>query len=87
MAEERGEFFIKRGDNGRVVCKLKKHDGDIEKKGLIVQGIEFRPKVEYNLFIYYNMLDFLLALIMYILVLILCFNYLNYVYVGLISLF
>ncbi|XP_058182235.1 F-box protein PP2-B11-like [Rhododendron vialii] len=40
-----GEFFVNR-ENYRVLCLKFKlvEDKDIEKKGLIIQGIEFRPK-------------------------------------------
>ncbi|KAF7133003.1 hypothetical protein RHSIM_Rhsim09G0052900 [Rhododendron simsii] len=41
-----GEFFVNREDY-RVLCLKFKlvEDKDIEKKGLIIQGIEFRPKL------------------------------------------
>ena len=39
---EMGEFFNEFGDDGIVVCKL--FDSLTQKAGLIVGGIEFRPK-------------------------------------------
>lgn len=40
-----GEFFVNREDYRLLLLKFKLvEDKDIEKKGLIIQGIEFRPK-------------------------------------------
>ncbi|XP_024931811.3 F-box protein PP2-B10 [Ziziphus jujuba] len=41
---EMGEFFIEHGENEKVVCILMQKDNDVKKAGLIVDGIEFRPK-------------------------------------------
>ncbi|CAK7336243.1 unnamed protein product [Dovyalis caffra] len=44
MEIEMGEFFNDNGDNGSVVCGLREVDDYTSKHGLIVEGIEFRPK-------------------------------------------
>ncbi|KAI4346200.1 hypothetical protein L6164_013272 [Bauhinia variegata] len=43
MEVEMGEFFNGNGDDGSVMCRLFDYDGYI-KRGLVVEGIEFRPK-------------------------------------------
>ncbi|XP_052298760.1 uncharacterized protein LOC107174909 isoform X20 [Citrus sinensis] len=40
---EMGEFFNENGDDGTVVCKLCE-SGSVQKRGIIIQGIELRPK-------------------------------------------
>ena len=43
--EEMGEFFIKHGENFKVVCILMEDEYTATKKmGLTVEGIEMRPK-------------------------------------------
>ncbi|KAI9196416.1 hypothetical protein LWI28_023751 [Acer negundo] len=44
MEIEMGEFFNEHGDDGVVVCSLFDFDGFRTKGGLIVEGIEIRPK-------------------------------------------
>nr|AWL54296.1 phloem protein 2-11 [Boehmeria nivea] len=44
MEVEMGEFFNERGDDGSVLCGLKAVDDFNSKSGLIVEGIEIRPK-------------------------------------------
>ncbi|KAL9411202.1 hypothetical protein AB3S75_044904 [Citrus x aurantiifolia] len=44
MEIEMGEFFNENGDDGMLVCSLFEFDGFITKHGLIIQGIELRPK-------------------------------------------
>ncbi|CAK7336244.1 unnamed protein product [Dovyalis caffra] len=44
MEVEMGEFFNENGDDGMVVSSLREVDNYITKHGLIVEGIEFRPK-------------------------------------------
>ncbi|KAH7521814.1 F-box protein At2g02240 [Ziziphus jujuba] len=41
---EMGDFFIKHGENDRLVFMLKEYDTKTRKNGLIVEGIEIRPK-------------------------------------------
>ncbi|KAH9680949.1 F-box protein PP2-B10 [Citrus sinensis] len=41
---EMGEFFNENGDDGKLVCSLFEFDSFITKRGLIIQGIEVRPK-------------------------------------------
>ncbi|KAH7521815.1 hypothetical protein FEM48_Zijuj07G0072200 [Ziziphus jujuba var. spinosa] len=41
---EMGEFFIEHGENDKVLCILMQDDNEVKKAGLIVGGIEFRPK-------------------------------------------
>ncbi|CAL1402809.1 unnamed protein product [Linum trigynum] len=41
---EIGEFFNDTGDDGTLLCSLMETDGRFAKVGLIVDGIEFRPK-------------------------------------------
>ncbi|ESR45030.1 hypothetical protein CICLE_v10003813mg [Citrus x clementina] len=40
---EMGEFFNENGDDGTAVCKLCE-SGSVQKRGIIIQGIELRPK-------------------------------------------
>ncbi|KAH9685429.1 F-box protein PP2-B10 [Citrus sinensis] len=40
---EMGEFFNENGDDGTAVCKLCE-SGSMQKRGIIIQGIELRPK-------------------------------------------
>lgn len=42
---EMGEFFNENGEDGSVLCSLKEVDNYHTKSGLIVEGIEIRPKV------------------------------------------
>ncbi|KAJ7955583.1 F-box protein [Quillaja saponaria] len=42
---EMGEYFNEHGDDGSLVCKLWEFDGYVVMGGLVVEGIEFRPKV------------------------------------------
>ncbi|KAL4298091.1 hypothetical protein GQ457_12G001810 [Hibiscus cannabinus] len=44
MEVEMGEFFNERGDNGSVEFMLKQIDTSYPKQGLIIEGIEIRPK-------------------------------------------
>lgn len=44
MELEIGEFYTEQGDDGEVRARLKETNGGNWKRGLIVQGIEFRPK-------------------------------------------
>lgn len=44
MEIEMGEFFNENGDGGSVVCSLLEVDDYTGKRGLIIEGIEFRPK-------------------------------------------
>ncbi|KAM1385113.1 hypothetical protein PS2_031273 [Malus domestica] len=41
---EMGEFFNGGGDNATVECSLRETSSDIPKSGLIVEGIDPRPK-------------------------------------------
>lgn len=44
MEIKMGELFNENGDDGRLMCSLFEFDGLITKHGLIIQGIELRPK-------------------------------------------
>ncbi|KAK8599717.1 hypothetical protein V6N12_049591 [Hibiscus sabdariffa] len=44
MEAEMGEFFNENGDDGTVVFSLKELDKCYHKRGLIIEGIELRPK-------------------------------------------
>ena len=44
MEVEMGEFFNEQGEDGSVLCGLKEVDNYNRKSGLIVEGIELRPK-------------------------------------------
>ena len=44
MEIEMGEFFYDNEDAGGVVAALREFDNYTTKNGLIVEGIEFRPK-------------------------------------------
>ncbi|XP_050372731.1 putative F-box protein PP2-B12 [Argentina anserina] len=44
MEVEMGEFFVKGGDNATVECSVREVDGT--KSGLLVEGVEFRPKLD-----------------------------------------
>ncbi|KAK8684945.1 hypothetical protein V6N13_040959 [Hibiscus sabdariffa] len=44
MEVEMGEFFNERGNNGSVEFMLKQIDTSYPKQGLIIEGIEIRPK-------------------------------------------
>ncbi|KAL8240199.1 hypothetical protein R6Q59_013554 [Mikania micrantha] len=39
-----GEFYYNDGDEGEVGMGFQEHDDDVRKQGLIVEGIEIRPK-------------------------------------------
>ncbi|KAF8014290.1 hypothetical protein BT93_H0202 [Corymbia citriodora subsp. variegata] len=41
---EMGEFYNENGDDGMLLCSLKEVDNHTPKRGLIVEGIELRPK-------------------------------------------
>lgn len=41
---EMGEFYTENGEDGEVEMRLREVDGQYWKSGLIVQGIEIRPK-------------------------------------------
>lgn len=41
---EMGEFYNERGDDGILVCSLKEVDNYTAKRGLVVEGIELRPR-------------------------------------------
>lgn len=47
MEIQMGEFFNENGDDGAVVCKLWEHRAF--QGGLVVEGIEFRPKSSSNM--------------------------------------
>lgn len=44
MEIEIGEFFNENGQDGSVVCRLWDNDVHTTRHGLLVEGIEFRPK-------------------------------------------
>ncbi|KAK8684944.1 hypothetical protein V6N13_040958 [Hibiscus sabdariffa] len=44
MEAEMGEFFNENGDDGTVEFSLKELDTSYHKRGLIIEGIELRPK-------------------------------------------
>ncbi|KAK8599714.1 hypothetical protein V6N12_049588 [Hibiscus sabdariffa] len=44
MEVEMGEFFNECGDDGTVEFSMKDHDINYHKRGLIIEGIELRPK-------------------------------------------
>ncbi|KAJ0092000.1 hypothetical protein Patl1_25949 [Pistacia atlantica] len=44
MEIEMGEFFNENGDNGMLICSVFDFKGLHTKRGLIVEGIELRPK-------------------------------------------
>ncbi|XP_022723035.1 putative F-box protein PP2-B12 isoform X2 [Durio zibethinus] len=44
MEVKLGEFFNEHGDDGKAICSLREVDNYIPKKGLIVEGIDIRPK-------------------------------------------
>jgi hypothetical protein len=44
MEIEMGEFFYDNEDDGSVVAYLREVDNYTTKNGLIIEGIEFRPK-------------------------------------------
>ncbi|KAL9408674.1 hypothetical protein AB3S75_047120 [Citrus x aurantiifolia] len=44
MEIEMGEFFNKNGDGGTLLCSLFEFDRFGTRHGLVIQGIEFRPK-------------------------------------------
>ncbi|OMO88402.1 hypothetical protein COLO4_20279 [Corchorus olitorius] len=44
---EMGEFWNECGDDGTVECSIREFDSSFSKKGLIIEGIELRPKLPY----------------------------------------
>ncbi|KAK6255148.1 hypothetical protein SCA6_016453, partial [Theobroma cacao] len=44
MEVKLGEFFNEHGDDGKAVCRLREVDNSTAKKGLIIEGIDIRPK-------------------------------------------
>ena len=44
MEVKLGEFFNEHGDDGKAICSLREVDNYIPKKGLIIEGIDIRPK-------------------------------------------
>ncbi|XP_031267306.1 putative F-box protein PP2-B12 [Pistacia vera] len=44
MEIEMGEFFNENGDEGTLICSLFDFDGMSTKRGIIIEGIELRPK-------------------------------------------
>ncbi|TYI09343.1 hypothetical protein ES332_A09G065900v1 [Gossypium tomentosum] len=44
MEVKLGEFFNEHGDDGKATCSLREVDNYTPKKGLIIEGIDIRPK-------------------------------------------
>lgn len=44
MEVKLGEFFNEHGDDGKAICSLREVDNYTPKKGIIIEGIDIRPK-------------------------------------------